>query len=150
MTRRRVIKRVLDNFLGTFTSRYSDFDGYWVFGFLVESMDSMNLDLLNVIAEGIDVTPSAFVRRQATQKFAEQLMKAKFPTSRLQEAHLTITRSPVARFGTVNHYRCCAGYDVRLLASAVTDLEKTYSSTLSIFVAPHDPQAELRSGRAIL
>ncbi len=36
--RRRIIKAVLDNFLGTYTSRYSDFHGYWLFGFLVKDL----------------------------------------------------------------------------------------------------------------
>ena len=31
-----VIKSVLRNFLETFASRYTDYDGYWLFGFLVE------------------------------------------------------------------------------------------------------------------
>ena len=35
MPRRRTIKGVLDNFLGTYTSRYSDYDGYWLFGMVV-------------------------------------------------------------------------------------------------------------------
>lgn len=37
MARRRVIKSVLHNFLGTYISRYSDFRGYWLFGFLVSN-----------------------------------------------------------------------------------------------------------------
>ena len=36
MPTRRVIKSVLHNFLGTYTSRYSDYNGYWLFGFMVE------------------------------------------------------------------------------------------------------------------
>ena len=51
MTSRRVIPGVLHNFLGTFTSRYSDFDGYWVFGFLIESMDRVRIDLLSEAAK---------------------------------------------------------------------------------------------------
>jgi len=31
---------VLKNFLGTYTSRYSDFQGYWLFGFLVPGLGS--------------------------------------------------------------------------------------------------------------
>ena len=50
MTSRRVIPGVLHNFLGTFTSRYSDFNGYWIFGFLVEKMDSVRIDLLAELA----------------------------------------------------------------------------------------------------
>ena len=147
MTSRRVIKGVLHNFLGTFTSRYSDFDGYWVFGLLVQGMDTESIDLLAVSAESTDATPSAFARRLAAQKFAEQIAKAGLPGSWFREARLDITKLPVSRFGVVNG-RSCSGHDVRFLAHAVTDLGRIYDATLSIFVAPHDPKVELRSARA--
>jgi hypothetical protein len=70
MTSRRVILGVLHNFLGTFTSRYSDFDGYWVFGFLVESMDAVRIDLLADV-ESANSTPSGFIRWLAVQRFSE-------------------------------------------------------------------------------
>ena|SRR5438128_5003086 len=147
MTNRRIIKGVLHNFLGTFTSRYSDFDGYWVFGFLVERMDGASIDLLDLRTESADTTPSAFARRLAAQKFAEQIAKAGLPRSWFREARLDISKSAEPRFGAVNG-RSCFGYDVRFLAHAVTDLGRTYDTTLSIFVAPHDPKVELRSARA--
>ena len=40
---RRHLKSVLAGFLGTYTSRYSDFQGYWLFGFIVEVIDLMDL-----------------------------------------------------------------------------------------------------------
>ena len=44
MATRRVIKSVLSNFLGTYVSRYSEYDGYLLFGFLVADFDElMNL-----------------------------------------------------------------------------------------------------------
>ena len=148
MASRRIIKGVLHNFLGTFTSRYSDFDGYWVFGFLVGSMDDVRIDLLVASADSADATPSAFARRLATQKFAEQIAKAGLPSSWFREARLDISKSSESRLGFVNG-RSSSGYDMRFLAHAVTDLGMVYDCTASIFVAPHDPNAESRSTRAV-
>ena len=41
VTTSRVIKSVLQNFLGTYASRYSDFEGYWLFGFLIADVDAL-------------------------------------------------------------------------------------------------------------
>jgi hypothetical protein len=46
MKPRRIIKGVLHNFLGTYTSRYSDYDGYWLFGMLVRDVEELSIDLL--------------------------------------------------------------------------------------------------------
>jgi hypothetical protein len=45
MPGRRSITGVLCGFLGTYTSRYSDFDGYWIFGFLVAQVVDVKFDL---------------------------------------------------------------------------------------------------------
>jgi hypothetical protein len=148
MSSRRIIEGVLHNFLGTFTSRYSDFDGYWVFGFLVKDMESLRIDLLGAIAVDATATPLAFARQLAAQKFTEQITKAGLPRSRFQEAHLEITKSPHKRLGTINGWRS-SGYDFRFGARAITDLGKEYDSVATIFVAPHDPKVEGRSSRAV-
>jgi len=137
MTSRRVIPGVLHNFLGTFTSRYSDFDGYWVFGLLVEDMDTVRIDLLGKVSESADPTPSGFARRLAAQKFSEQIAKAGLPREWFREAYLDISKSPQSKIGVVNG-RSSSGYDVRFQAHVVTDLGRAYDSTASIFVAPHD------------
>jgi hypothetical protein len=148
MTSRRVIPGVLHNFLGTFASRYSDFDGYWVFGFLVEDLDTVRIDLLDEPPGSVDSTPSGFARRMAAQKFREQIAKAGLPKEWFHEAHLDISRSPESKLGFVNG-RSSSGYDLRFQAHVVTDLGRAYDSTASIFVAPHDPRVESRSARAV-
>lgn len=147
MTRRRIIKGLLHNLLGTLASRNSDFDGYWVFGFLVGDMDRERIDLLATRVECTDSAPTAFIKRLAAQKFAEQISKAGLPSTWIREARIELTKSPVARSGIVNG-RQCSGHDVRLQAHAVSDLGRTYAATLGIFVAPHDPSVESRSARA--
>ncbi len=148
MASRHVIPGALHNFLGTFTSRYSDFDGYWVFGFLVEGMDTVRIDLLGEVAEGADSTPSGFVRRLAALKFSEQIAKVGLLKAWFREAYLEISKSPESKRGVVNG-RSSSGYDLRFQAHVVTDLGRAYESTESIFVAPHDPKIELRSARAV-
>lgn len=148
MNSRRVIPGVLHNFLGTFTSRYSDFDGYWVFGFLVASMETVRIDLLGEIAQSADSTPSGFARRLAAQMFVEQIAKAGLPREWFRVAYLDISRSSQNKIGVING-RSSSGYDFRFQAHVVTDLGRAYDSTTSIFVAPHDPKIELRSTRAI-
>ena len=80
MSSRRIIKGVLHNFLVTFTSRYSDFEGYWVFGFLVADMDTVAINLLDASTESADDKPLTFAKRLAVQRFAEQIAKAGLPT----------------------------------------------------------------------
>jgi len=148
MARRRNIKGVLHNFLGTYTSRYSDFDGYWLFGFLVEVIRELRIDLIEVRAECNETTPIATAERLGVTKFSEQMEKAGLPTSCIREAHLKITKSPELIDGFVNGW-LSSGYQVKFVVEAVTDLGKTYESTMSLFVAPHNPKVERRSGRAI-
>jgi hypothetical protein len=48
MARRRDLKGVLRNFLDTHVSRYSDFDGYWLFGLLMHDVgDLLEIDLVS-------------------------------------------------------------------------------------------------------
>lgn len=148
MTSRRVIPGLLHNFLGTFTSRYSDFDGYWVFGLLVESMDTVRIDLLADFTEVADSSPSGFARRLAAQKFSEQAAKAGLSSARFREAYLDISKSAEPTRGFVNG-RSSAGHCVRFQAHIVTDLGRAYDRTAYIFVAPHDPNIESRSTRAV-
>jgi hypothetical protein len=148
MTSRRVIPGVLHNFLGTFTSRYSDFDGYWVFGFLVESIGTVRFDLLGEVSEIAKFTASDFTRWLAAQKFNEQLAKAGLARELFREAYLDISTSPEGTLGVVNGRRS-SGYDVRFQVHVVSDFGRAYDSTTSIFVAPHNPSVESRSARAV-
>ncbi len=148
MERRRNINGMLHNFLGTYTSRYSDFDGYWLFGFLVDNIRELYIDLIEVRSECNDTTPMITAKQLAVTKFSKQVEKAGLPNSCIREAHLKITKSPELIDGFVNGW-LSSGYQVKFVVEAVTDLGKTYESTLSLFVAPHNPKVERRSGRAI-
>lgn len=148
MTSRRVIPGVLHNFLGTYTSRYSDFGGYWVFGFLVESLDTVTIDLLVEIAESADSMPLGFARRLAAQKFGEQIAKADIPREWIRDAYLDISKSQESKLGVVNG-QSSFGYDMEFRVHVVTDLGRAYERAETVFVAPHDAMIEWRSARAM-
>ena len=148
MATRRVIKSVLRNFLGTLTSRYSDWRGYWLFGFIVSDLERINHDLLIPLAlAGLpDETPMAHIRSLATMKFLEQLSKAGLDPIRIREATLIVERLSGSVEVQVNLYKT-AGYRVRFRVSAITDLGKAYGCERTVAVAPHDPAHEFQSTR---
>jgi hypothetical protein len=146
-THRNDIKGVLHNFLGTYTSRYSDYNGYWLFGMLVGDVGELQMDLLRPSTAVAMAAPVATAIQLAAQKFREQVEKAGFTLSCVQQAALVITTLPEPRRGLVNG-RMCSGHNVRFSATVVSDTGKTYESEMSVFIAPHDPEVELRSARS--
>jgi hypothetical protein len=146
MPRRRSLRGVLRGFLGSFTSRYSDYEGYWIFGMLVMDLREATIDLLGDADGGAEPGPLSAAFRLARTLFGEQLGKGGLDPSRVREARLDMRRSSTPTRGTVNG-RLAEGYEITLAVRVVTDLNGVYESTGSIFVAPHDPQAEQRSRR---
>lgn len=135
---------MLHNFLRTFTSRYSDFDGYWVFGVVVEELNDARIDLLGPADRGAGSAPMRALVHIARDRFRNQLAKHRLTPSLLKAAELLIARAPEkAAEARVNG----RGYEVTVSVRAVTDLDTEYVSSVSIFVAPHDPNRESRSKR---
>jgi hypothetical protein len=85
MATRRVIKSALANFLSTYTSRYSDFDGYWLFGFLADALVEIPIDLLENAVDSSH-SPLEIARRIATAKFSDQCRKANAAASYISQA----------------------------------------------------------------
>jgi hypothetical protein len=131
-------------FLGTFTSRYSDFDGYWLLGFLVAEREIV-IDLL--ATESGDGTPIGAARHLAALKFREQLHKAGLPRSNVRTATLRIERPEVMEEGLAGSWNR-VGFRLRCRAEAVADNGRTYRREAIVFVAPHDARFESRSARA--
>ena len=140
------IRHVLSNFLGTYTSRHSDFAGYWLFGFLVAQLDELRVDLLASQTAGPDSALSAAIRL-AAEEFQDQLRKARVAPLRVRSGWLTLRRSANAVEGVVNGH-VCIGYRVHFTAEALTELGRRYEHHQVLFVAPHDPNVEIRSVRA--
>jgi hypothetical protein len=145
MPHRRDLRGVVHNFLGTYTSRYSDHDGWWVFGLAEARLGDAQVDLLGTVARLDD--PLSAATQMAQSKFADQLTKAKIPSSVLREAQLTVTRNPELTRGVVNG-RWCDGHTFTFSVRVVSDRGKTFEDKASIFVAPHDASIERRSTRA--
>jgi hypothetical protein len=141
MPTRRVVKAVLGNFLVTYTSRYSDFQGYWLFGLVEAELGFLELDLLS--SPIADKTPSAALRRFAIVKFRDQLSKSGLPQESLARATLTITKQPNTVAGWHGD-RMTNGAMVDFRASVVLDNGREYAKVVTVFVAPHDPTIEWR------
>ena len=146
MASRRVIQAALHNFLGTYASRYSGFEGYWLFGFLVSAIDRVDFDLLREPSTSGDRSPLSIAAELAVRKFREQARKAGV-LGWVADAELTIARTPGAGVLWVNG-REQEGYPLRLIASAASDRGVKYHEERRILVAPHDPRAERRSASA--
>jgi hypothetical protein len=146
MKRRQGVKSVLHNFLGTFTSRYSDFNGYWLFGFLVDDLEHLRVDLIRPCQESNDPTALGVAERLAVQKFAEQVGKARIAISCVRQAHLDMTTFRDTRPVAVNGHVSLA-YRMTFVVRVVTNVGKVYETGATLFVAPHNPRTELRSAR---
>jgi hypothetical protein len=132
--------------LGTLTSRYSDFDGYWVLGLIVEDLSEMAVDLLADASSDSEHAPLAKFIRLARDRFREQVGKQRIPGSFVRSAVLEI-RKPASRTdGCVNGH-VTAGYEIAFSARVESDLGRNYVATKSVFVARHDASVEGRSDR---
>jgi hypothetical protein len=146
MATRRVIKGVLENFLGTYVSRYSDYDGYRLFGFLVNDLGELRINLLGERVSEPD-TPMGVAVLSAVSKFEDQCDKAGLVPSQVRDAWLMIRRLSGLDWGSVNGH-WCAGFNLGFSVVAITDDAKRYERNRVEFVAPHNPVVELRSTRA--
>jgi hypothetical protein len=142
----RRIRGVLDNFLGTFTSRYSDHDGYWLFGLVIPEITMMTVDLLSAPDDATEGLP-AVAANLARAKFEDQLRKSGLEQSQLAAASLMIHRDADAVKGSVNG-NPAAGYRVGVTAAAVLRGGRRHARERVLFVAPHNPEVEYRSARA--
>jgi hypothetical protein len=147
MATRRVIKGVLENFLGTYVSRRSDYGGYLLFGFLIGDFAELRINLLGQGVSDPD-TPVGVAVLSAAARFEDQRQKAGLARPQLREAWLTIRRSPGSVWGSING-RPCAGFYFRFVAQAVMDDGKSYERERVVFIAPHNAGIELRSARGV-
>jgi hypothetical protein len=146
MATRRAIRGVLANFLGTYMSRYSDFDGYWLFGFLIGGPAELRIDLL-APPVGVPGTPLDTAVRSAAVKFEDQMQKAGLTRPQIRDAWLVLRKLPGSVAGSVNGHPCI-GHRLLFSAGAVTDDGRRYGREQDVFVAPHNAEVELRSAWA--
>jgi hypothetical protein len=142
--KRRQLNGVLTGFLGTFTSRHADFEGYWLFGFIVKKIVLLDIDLLAKKTSAVGAIAEA--ENIARIRFRAQLSKHGFDECAAVEARLRIEpcREEIERL-VGNILR--RGSDLAFHASILSDMGSLYSRSHTVFVASHDPRFELRSVR---
>ncbi len=141
---RKVLNGVLAGFLTTFASRYSDYRGYWLFGFVVAGKQPLQLDLRREADHG--ASPEAFAASLAAARFADQLHKSCLPPSTVREASLVVEWSPDELVERLAGEHLRRGFDVTFRATAIADTGRRFQRELVVFVAPHDPRMEYQRG----
>jgi len=145
MSASRSIKGVLGNFLGTYLSRNSDHEGYWLFGFLVPGLEALRLDLL---CPSTDERPAfQYAIDLAEGRFREQLRRSRVNLEEVSAAELTLSRLPEKVPIEVNG---CAGvgWEVVAVVSAESKRGHRFEARRRIRVARHDAAVEFKSTRA--
>jgi hypothetical protein len=142
----RILKGVLNGFLGTYTSRYSDFDGYWLFGLVLEDLNGTNINLLAHVSSSPAPNEKEEATRLACLKFQDQLEKHCLRSANLREAKLRLEVLPGTKEGFVNG-KLSNGREVRFEVAVVSEHGKRFNATEIVFVAPHDELKEQRSTR---
>jgi hypothetical protein len=148
MPSRKLMTSVLSGFLGTYVSRYSDLDGYLLFGLATDSLDELEVDLTGDSPRA-SFDPVSEVRRLAIRRFQEQLANHGLLLTAVRTATLTIRRGPTrqAPLYVASGPMDVSGYDFTFTAKVVTDLGRAYQARRHAFIAPHDPERFLRSAR---
>lgn len=132
---------VLRNFLGTFTSRYSDYRGYWLFGLLPAEFERFSVGLLADPPEGDGALQ--VMQRLAIRRFGEQLMKSRLDRSVVREAVLELTRDSKPVLGWQGDFKV-QGRSMGFLVRVAMDTGRKFEEQQSVFVAAHDPSKERR------
>jgi hypothetical protein len=141
MVRRRVIKGALQGFLGTFTSRYSDFHGYWLLGQLLANVSRWQVDLLASPPAGDSL--SDYAARLAGRRFAEQVGKSGVAIELVRSAAMEIeSKSELVEGWRGDHRTQGHMFDVGV--RVCMDTGSKYSDRVGVFIAPHDPAFERR------
>ena len=147
MPRRTEIKGVLGNFLSKFASRYSDYDGYWLFGLLVNENEEISIDLLLPFHSNTTSIVSV-TQRIASSTFQNQIVKAQLPLSVIHNATLNIVKTDrVVKCCNHGMWRDCFG--LRLCVRVRTDLGRKFKREKFVFAAAHNPAFETRSTRRL-
>lgn len=144
MSSTRVLRGVVHNALETYVSRYSSYDGYWLFGFLIGQLEHLEFDLLAPL--GASDTPIEAAQLRARQVFREQLAKAGLGIERVRRAVLTLRRGQGA--DVVGEQFFTRGWELHasLQAEAVTG--RVFHAEQLVRVAVHDPRVERRGAGA--
>lgn len=139
-----VLRGVVGNTLSSYLSRYSQFRGYWLFGFLVPGLRALEVDLLGAPSAG-DM-PSDHASRRAQAVFREQLAKAGYPRARIARGVLVLDQGEPMH--VVHEFRRGEGWRVVARVSVTTVAGRSFGAQQSVGVCSHDPLRESQSAGA--
>ena len=144
------MRGVLAGFVGTVSSRNSDFQGYWIFGQMAATvLLGLEVDLLERSpTTNLEKSIVAAYRFLVKQRFFEQLTRHRLPLQWVKRAELNLRRTNSVAEVVVNQAVSPAQL-WELQASLTTDLGRTFSASQTLCVAVHDPGIELRSARRL-
>lgn len=145
---RRRLTGVLCGFIDAFVSRYSDYDGYWIFGLLAREGDQISFDFLHTSVNAKESPIISAAASIAKTRFHKLLQKFGIPAEFVSEGKFIMSKQDPAR-GLVNGH-ASDGHLYLLQAEVTSDLGKKYTAHKTIFIAPHDPSVEHRSMRRII
>jgi hypothetical protein len=137
----RVLRSVVHNALDAYVSRYSSYQGYWLFGFLVANLDRLDFDLL--APQGSSGTPFEAAEARAVRVFREQLAKAGLEVGRVRKAGLTLRRGRVAN--VVVEAFTASGWELHASIAVDAVSDRAFHAERLLFVADHNPRLERRS-----
>lgn len=138
MPARRQFKGVLDNFMGTFTSRYSGYRTGWLYAHLVEHLGVLKFNLFEDAPTGTD--PISYAHRLAIERFGEQMAKARVSRDQIKAASVRIWRDKEPIWG--HRGEPCWGYRVHVVGRAEDVRGLAFESTYSHWVAPYEEERE--------
>ncbi len=134
----------LDGFLGTLTSRNTDYQGYWLGGLVESRLDGLEIDLLATPPATEDAFGAA--ARIASHRFREQIARAGLDWERIVRARLQVAfegELTTRRFNGSTF----EGHVAKFVASASLDTLRILTRYTRVFVAPHSQDREMRSVR---
>ncbi|MEM7246244.1 MAG: hypothetical protein AAF533_12925 [Acidobacteriota bacterium] len=148
MTTRRAIKGVLHDFLGSFTSRNSDYRGYWLLGQLLPEPEQRELDLIGRPTGGGGAW--GFARDLALRLFQEQVLATGLGLEDVDAATLEWCRGDGVMSLSKKNPRVI-GYRVRLRVRATMVGGRCFERHVTLdYVSPRDPRRDRRSTRSML
>jgi hypothetical protein len=144
MSATRPLKGIIANFLDTYLSRYSEHEGYWLFGFLVGQLATLHVDLLHPPTD----ERAAFQRAidLAVRRFREQLLKAGIDLDVVRSAELTLARQEHARPVDVNE-SMAVGSEILAIIRVESIRGRQFETQRRVLVAPHNAAVEFKSAR---
>jgi hypothetical protein len=143
MSSRKILKTAMFGFLGTLTSRYSNYRGYWIYGLLKKELNGLEIDLL---AEHVSsaISPIDFFQNFARMKMRDQIIKNNCNISWVKNATLTcsVIGPEYKRYFEEGER---SGQDYEIKCNWLTDIGVRKNASVKIFVSQHDPQKERRN-----